>query len=84
MSHSSIPPSKGVARRAGGCCAPTGTSADPANETQIPIDAAKLLQDYLDTFRAGKIPPEAFPIGSPNRPSADPPKAIAPEPKNGS
>jgi hypothetical protein len=31
----------------------------------------KLLQDYLDSFRAGKIPPEAFPIGSPRRAHAE-------------
>ncbi|MCC6698022.1 MAG: hypothetical protein IT365_20540, partial [Candidatus Hydrogenedentes bacterium] len=71
-----IPPSKGDQ---GGCSSPNSTSVDPADEAQFPLDAAKLLQDYLDSFHAGKIPPEAFPIGSPLRAHAESPKAIASE-----
>ncbi|GMV90459.1 MAG: hypothetical protein AMXMBFR82_02370 [Candidatus Hydrogenedentota bacterium] len=35
------------------------------------MNAHKVLQDYLDTLRAGGIPPEAFPIGSKARAVAE-------------
>jgi hypothetical protein len=62
------PPSKGDQ---GGCSSSNATSTDPINQGEIPIDAAKILQDYIDTFRAGKVPPEAYPIGSPARAHAE-------------
>ncbi len=64
----SIPPSKGDQ---GGCSSTNSQSTDQNHEGEISIDTAKVLQDYLDTLRAGGIPPEAFPIGSKARAVAE-------------
>jgi hypothetical protein len=74
-----IPPSKGDQ---GGCSSSNSTSTDPIDQGETPIDAAKVLHDYLDALHAGKVPPEAFPIGSPARAHAEaiytgPPHATA-------
>jgi hypothetical protein len=47
------------------------TSTHSPNEQELSPESAKLLQDYLDHFRDGKIPPEAFPIGSAKRAYAE-------------
>jgi hypothetical protein len=47
------------------------TSAHAFNEQQISLESDKLFQEYLEHFHAGKIPPEAFPIGSAKRAYAE-------------
>jgi hypothetical protein len=50
-----------------------GKPTSPHNpiDDAIRHEDAKVLQEYLDIFRDGKIPPEAFPIGSPIRAHAE-------------
>ncbi len=55
---------------------PENEQGDPAttdapNQVDLSPESAKLLQDYLDAVRTGKVPPEAYPIGSPERAHAE-------------
>jgi hypothetical protein len=55
---------------------PENEEEDPAtthapNQVDLSPESAKLLQDYLDLVRDGKVPPEAYPIGSPARAAAE-------------
>jgi len=47
------------------------TTTDAPNAQDLSPESAKLLQDYLDAVRTGKVPPEAYPIGSPQRAHAE-------------
>jgi hypothetical protein len=55
---------------------PENEEGDPAtphasNQVELSPETAKLIQEYLDAVRTGKIPPEAYPIGSPQRAHAE-------------
>ncbi|GMV90463.1 MAG: hypothetical protein AMXMBFR82_02410 [Candidatus Hydrogenedentota bacterium] len=63
-----IPPSKGDQ---GGCSSENATTTGPINQAEVTPDANDILQYYLDLIRDGKMPPEAFPIGSPYRVQAE-------------